>query len=235
VGHQQAMSHQRCPGCQMPGDDIDDRGTTLANTTRADAVPVTLGIDVGGVLTDRVAATPDTSFFGDRPMETPAVPGALEAVRALSAAFDHRVYVVSKAGPKISELTRQWLGTHGFLGDDNIPAGHIRFVRRREDKHPICEQLGITHFVDDRTDVLDHLLTVPYRYLLTAGIGTDPSAVRLASGIAVLDTWPAVVQAILGSPPFVVCQSQPCGERQRPFAPARPEPARGWGPAPAAH
>lgn len=225
MGHQQAMSHptQRCPGCQIADDDIDDCGTTLANTTRADAVPVILGLDVGGVLTDRVAATSDTSFFGDRPMETPAVPGALKAVRALSAAFDHRVYVVSKAGPKVSELTRQWLGTHGFLGDDNIPAGHLRFVRRREDKHLICEQFGITHFVDDRTDVLRHLLTVPYLYLLTAGSGTDPSAVRLASGITVLDTWPAVVEAILGSSPFVVSVSQPCGERERPFAPARPD------------
>ena len=32
-----------------------------------------VGLDVGGVLVDRVAEGDDTSFFGSRPMETPAV------------------------------------------------------------------------------------------------------------------------------------------------------------------
>ena len=46
----------------------------------------TLGVDVGGVLIDRVAEGSDTSFFGDRPLETPAVPDAVGTIARLAAA-----------------------------------------------------------------------------------------------------------------------------------------------------
>ena len=133
--------------------------------------PPVLGIDVGGVLVDRVAEGSDTSFFGDRPMVTPAVPGALDAVAALVEVFEYRVHIVSKAGPKISELTRRWLGSRGVIGGAGIPLGNVHFVRKRPDKHPICERLGVTHFIDDRLDVLAHLASVDRRYLFTGGLG----------------------------------------------------------------
>lgn len=111
--------------------------------------PATLGIDIGGVLVDRVAEDSDTSFFGTNPMDTPMVPGSLEAVRTLVEHFDHRVYVVSKAEPKIAALGRRWLRLRGFTGPGGIPIEHVHFVRKRPDKHPICERLGITHFIDE--------------------------------------------------------------------------------------
>ena len=40
-----------------------------------------LGLDVGGVIIDRASEDSDTSFFGDRPMETPAVSDAVEVLR----------------------------------------------------------------------------------------------------------------------------------------------------------
>jgi hypothetical protein len=46
-----------------------------------------LGVDIGGVIVDRVAENSDTSFFGDRPMETPAVEGAFDALAQLVATF----------------------------------------------------------------------------------------------------------------------------------------------------
>lgn len=95
-----------------------------------------LGIDVGGVLVDRVAEGSDTSFFGDRPMATPSVPGALDAVRQLVELFEYRVHIVSKAGPKISELTRRWLASNGVIGGVGIPLGNVHLVRKRPDKHP---------------------------------------------------------------------------------------------------
>lgn len=155
-----------------------------------------LGIDVGGVLVDRVAEGSDTSFFGDRPMDTPAVPGALDAVAELVEVFEYRVHIVSKAGPKISELTRRWLGTRGVIGGAGIPLGNVHFVRKRPEKHPVCERLGITHFVDDRLDVLTHLATVEHRYLFTGGLGDHDAPESTPPWAAVFDDWPGLVDEI---------------------------------------
>ncbi len=152
-----------------------------------------LGIDVGGVLVDRVAEGSDTSFFGDRPMDTPAVPGALDAVAALVEVFEYRVHIVSKAGPRISELTRRWLGSRGVIGGAGIPLGNVHFVRKRPDKHPICERLGISHFIDDRLDVLAHLASVDRRYLFIGGLGGHDAPASVPPWATVVDAWPRLV------------------------------------------
>lgn len=159
--------------------------------------PATLGLDVGGVLVDRVAEGSDTSFFGDRPMDTPPVPGALEAVDRLVEVFSHRVHIVSKAGPKISALTRRWLGEQGLTSARAIAPGNVHFVRKRPAKAPICEQLGITHFVDDRADVLDHLAAVENRYLFSGGLGDNDLPTVIPDGVILVETWPRLVDLLI--------------------------------------
>jgi len=60
------------PGCSaMTSTTV---GRHWRNTAQAGTASAILGLDGGGVLTNRVAHTSDTSFFGAWPMETPAVP-----------------------------------------------------------------------------------------------------------------------------------------------------------------
>ncbi len=113
----------------------------------------------------------------------------MEAVDRLVELFSHRVHIVSKAGPKISSLTRRWLGEQGLTCAQTIPPGNVHFVRKRPDKVPICEQLGITHFVDDRTDVLDHLVTVEHRFLFTGGLGDNSVPAVIPDDVIVVETW----------------------------------------------
>ncbi|MFW5416431.1 hypothetical protein J0910_07395 [Nocardiopsis sp. CNT-189] len=156
-------------------------------------------MDVGGVVIDRVADGTDTSFFGDDPMSTPAVPGVFAALAALAEAFAGRVHVISKAGPRTAQRTRDWMAVHRFAERTGVPLEDLHFVRERPDKAPVAARLGVTHFVDDRLDVLVHLDSVPHRYLFTGGLGEEepPSAVP---GWAVrADTWPELTRLILGS------------------------------------
>ncbi|GAA4938877.1 hypothetical protein GCM10023224_20230 [Streptomonospora halophila] len=141
--------------------------------------PPVLGVDIGGVVIHRTADDHDTSFFGETPMLTPAVPGVFDALAGLARdAFRDRVYLVSKAKPATADRTRRWLDLHGFTERTGITGDRLHFVPERADKAPVCERLGITHFVDDRIDVLRHLENVPYRYLFTGGGGTeDPRAI----------------------------------------------------------
>lgn len=160
---------------------------------RATERPPVLGLDVGGVLVDRVAEGSDTSFFGGQPMDTPAVAGALEAIPKLVTLFEHRVHIVSKAGPKIAELTRCWLGARGAVGPEGIDPANVHFVRKRPEKHPVCDQLGVTHFVDDRLDVLGHLTSVDRRYFFTGGLGEHEPPEAVPDGVIVVGNWSRLV------------------------------------------
>lgn len=157
-----------------------------------------LGVDIGGVIVDRVAENSDTSFFGARPMETPAVAGALDALNDLTlGAFQRRVFLVSKARRRTAETTRAWLEHTNFFDRTGILRDNVHFVDNRCEKAPVCERLGITHFVDDRVDVLRVLDTVPHRYLFTGGLGKTPAPKDPPRDFSVIDSWVDLRRAVL--------------------------------------
>jgi hypothetical protein len=126
-----------------------------------------LGVDIGGVIIDRVNDGTDTSFFGDKYLDTAAVPNAIAALKVLATGrFAGRVHLVSKAGTRTQQRTREWLIHRNFHEVARIPADQVHFCRERHEKAPICQKLGITHFIDDRLEVLGHLIgIVPFLYL----------------------------------------------------------------------
>jgi hypothetical protein len=128
-----------------------------------------LGIDVGGVIISRENDDTDTSFFGPNFLQTTAEPGAFETIGRLSMErFWPEVYLVSKCGRRVEERTKEWLRHHNFLERTNIFGGeeHFNFVRNRKGKAGVCRELGITHFIDDRLEVLSYLVgIVPHLYL----------------------------------------------------------------------
>ena len=164
-----------------------------------DRLPV-LGVDIGGVIVDRVAEDCDTSFFGLHPLETPSVDGVIEALSQLATGpFEWRVYLVSKARSTTAATTRKWLEHIDFFGRTEISRHNLFFVSNRAEKAPICERFGITHFVDDRLDVLKILTTVPYRYLFTGGLGVNEPPEWVPEGIEVVDTWVDLRHQITGT------------------------------------
>jgi hypothetical protein len=152
--------------------------------------PATLGVDVGGVIVTLADRSEDTSFFGTRPLETPAVDGVFEQLAALTAGpFSGRVHLVSKAGPKVAANTRDWLFHHRFFERTGIEETNLHFVRERRDKAPVCERLAVTHFVDDRLDILASLETVEHRYLFTGGTPERDHRAEAPEWATVITTW----------------------------------------------
>lgn len=122
-----------------------------------------LGIDVGGVLT-RKGGKADTFLFGPNYLGAPAVEGALEAVNELARGpFAGNVWIISKCGHKVECRTRDWLKAHSV--DLVIPETNWHFCKKRHEKAPIAQSLGLTHFVDDRLEVLSHMTSVHKRFL----------------------------------------------------------------------
>lgn len=159
------------------------------------AYPPRLGIDIGHV----IVAGPrnrneDTGFFdGDEAalLATPEMPGAFEAIGRLVLLFEAEVWLISKCGPRIQERTLRWLDGHNFWRDALMLPRCARFCRRRPEKRDICLELGVTHFVDDRADVLQAMSdVVPNRYLF------GPQQQAAPAGITAVLDWAAAERAI---------------------------------------
>lgn len=178
------MKRQRV-GVPRPG-----RGRAVYRGPGSTRLP-TLGVDVGGVIVSLTGRDEDTSFFGSQPRQTPAVAGVFDALAALAVRpFDRRIHLVSKAGPKVAANTRDWLAHHDFFDRTGIPADNLHFVRERRDKAPVCQRLGITHFIDDRLDVLAYLDTVEHRFLFTGGSEQPGPAEAMPAWARPIETWP---------------------------------------------
>lgn len=126
-----------------------------------------LGVDIGGVIMAHQAEGSDTSFFGDNYLESPATDFVFEALRALNTEgrFKDNVHIVSKCGKETERKSREWLNHRQFAEVTGIPESRLHFCKKRREKAPICESLGVTHFVDDKLEVLSYLPFVKSRYL----------------------------------------------------------------------
>jgi hypothetical protein len=127
-------------------------------------------------------------------LATPEMVGAFESLARLVLLFGGAVWIVSKAGQRIQANTERWLAHRDFYASTGISPDHIRFVRRRADKAAVCTELGITHFVDDRAEVLQYLVgIVPNLYLF------GPQDHPTPSHMVAVPTWESVEQAIRDS------------------------------------
>ena len=149
-----------------------------------------LGIDIGRVL---ISAEPsgsraDTSFIGgsiEDALNTSPYEGMFQAVPELTTLFAGQVWLISKCRSRVQEKSRLWLQHHRFFERTRIKPDNLRFCLERPQKADHCRELGITHFIDDRIDVLDHLAgLVPHRFLFG-----PQKLLRFPSGVVYVPTW----------------------------------------------
>lgn len=157
-----------------------------------------LGVDVGGVIIDRQNDETDTSFFGPNYLKTTACEGVFDCLRqATEAGFE--IHVVSKCGPNTQRKTLEWLQHHDFYRRTGMDPQRVHFCRTRPEKAPICTQHGITHFVDDRLDVLDYLTDVARLFLFQPN-AQDEGRWRRGHRARLVSRWSEVLEEIAAAP-----------------------------------
>lgn len=154
-----------------------------------------LGVDIGGVIIEPADEDADTSFFGEHYLRTPSVDGVFDALGALGPVFDE-VHLVSKCGESTERRTREWLAHHDFPARTGIPVERVHFCRTRPAKAPIARRLGLTHFVDDKLEVLGYLDSVPHRYLFRPRPAEVAAHAALLPGVHRVQSW-AELTAVL--------------------------------------
>lgn len=152
--------------------------------TRDSAGPA-LGVDIGKVIADEDAVE-GISLLTEYWELTPFTAGAVEALSQLNTdgGFAGQVHLISKAGPKVQQRTRDWLQLSGFHDTTQIPADRLHFVRDHHEKAPVARRLGVTHFVDDRIAVLTHMDFARVRFLFS--LRTPPQIPEWATHVR---TW----------------------------------------------
>ncbi len=159
-----------------------------------------LGVDIGMVLIGErdMSVSVDDPMFPAVYAAREEVPGAINAVAKLARKrFGGRVHVVSKRSRQTQPLAIAWLVERRFFARVGIGIDNLHFCLTREGKAPICEALGITHFVDNRLEVHSHLTTVPNRYLIN---GEDEEIARFAdhlSGVTQVASWQEILDSLL--------------------------------------
>jgi hypothetical protein len=125
-------------------------------------------------------------------MEQVVLHRMFEVVPQLVHRFEARVWIISKCGPAVQERTRRWLAHHRFFERTGIDPQRLRFCLQRPQKAEHCAALGITHFIDDRTDVLEAMRgVVPNRYLF------GPQHRPAPSGLTPAASWRRVAELLL--------------------------------------
>jgi hypothetical protein len=119
-----------------------------------------LGVDLGNVIIDHLGFGTTNEFVqtGDYNI-IPPVPGVMEALAGLNqASFNGNIFVVYKATDVAEEKILAWMKHHNFYERTGVPSSRIHRTQFRRDKSSLCEKHRATHFIDDRLEVLGHLV-----------------------------------------------------------------------------
>lgn len=144
-----------------------------------------LGIDVGGVIVNKAGDFGDTSFFSDRYLETPPTEQVFEVLERVVPMFDD-VLIISKCGRNIQRKTMEWMDHHDFYGKTGISRSKFNFCLKRPEKVGIAQFWGVTHYVDDRIDIIKSMKdVVPHLFLFAPDIKATVSQ----GGFHMVPSW----------------------------------------------
>lgn len=154
-----------------------------------------LGVDVGKVIIDRANDGTPTSMFSDGFLKATPVPGALSALKKLAdEKFGKKIYIVSKCGIEMERKTLEWFLYNDFYEKTGISPDNVYFCRSYKGKNPICRDLGVTKFIDDRIRILKWLKTVPTRYLFQPEFEELKGYEKYLETVKIVNSWSEIIE-----------------------------------------
>lgn len=158
-----------------------------------------LGVDIGNVIIDhRKTANGSVPFFlTDDYLEAPPVDGAFETLRELSDIFKQSIHLVSKCDVITRDKNLTWLGHKQFYRHTATFRENVHFCNERRQKAEICEKLGITHFIDDKLEVLSSMIgKVGNLYLFRPEESEKQKFSQYLTDVRTAQTWEEVLKKI---------------------------------------
>ena len=154
-----------------------------------DGIP-RIALDIGGVIMSASNTTHE-----DTDASSGVTDECRDAVKAIVALFGaENVFIISKARKKMADASLAKLRARNFFEYTGLLMENVYFCKERIQKKPIAESLGITHFVDDRWSVLEHL--DPDRMIRYLFPNPRDNSVPRAEVVCNVSGWPALLTAL---------------------------------------
>ena len=158
-----------------------------------------LGTDIGGVL-----AAHATLEFLEQPgrhLAVPEIEGSFNAIRQLrEERFGDETYVISTCNEDIEVRSREWLAHTSFVERTGVGWGNIIYCRTFAEKAQIAGRLGLTHFVDDRLEVMVGFNNGEKLYLFQPDEQKSAPFSQHANKVQEVWSWREIIADILNRP-----------------------------------
>lgn len=123
---------------------------------------IVLGIDLGNTIH---WADPVTRERVPMPDSFRVIKDLVEKVQS--------VYIVSRVSDEQSMRAYKWFQKFEFFEKTGLTPNKVFFCYERWDKGPICNRLNVTHFIDDRPEVMRYITIPLSRKLLMNPVEKD--------------------------------------------------------------
>ncbi len=165
---------------------------------------IVFGTDLGGGIIDKLDEGSRGKFLGPEYLLTPGVPEVFETLRQIVNAIRGKngecsVHVVSACESSLRNKALWWLNHHQFYDRTGIPRENVRFANSRRVKAEICADLGITHFVDDRLEVLSQLPPSVEKFLFRRDPGETGVFQTFIPKVRLAESWADILGYILNN------------------------------------
>jgi len=159
----------------------------------------TLGVDIGNVIINNRLNDPEVNKVDETVYAAfPPSEGVFEAIKTLNDYFQGEVYLLSKCTEWAQQQILLWLKAHDFYVKTGIKEENVYFVRQRHEKDGVCRKLGITHFIDDRLEVLSHMIeSTPNLILFQPNDAEVKEFEQYLAKVTVVNTWEELINKVV--------------------------------------
>ena len=161
-----------------------------------------LGVDLGNVIIDHVGFGTTPEFFHSGNYNIiPPVSGVLDALRRLNQErFQGSIFVVYNATDVADQKIISWLKSRDFFERTGISPERVMRTQNGRDKSSVCKLHQATHFIDDRLEVLSHLVgKVGSLYLFRPQQKEVEQYQDFLIHVWQVNSWDDIVQSLINS------------------------------------
>jgi len=157
-----------------------------------------LGVDIGNVIINNRLNDPEVNKVDEAVYAAfPPSEGVFDALKTLNDYFNGNVYLLSKCTEWAQEQILLWLKAHDFFTKTGVKENNVYFVRQRHEKDGVCQKLGITHFIDDRLEVLSHMVeSTPNLILFQPDEKEIKEFEKFLPNVTIAKNWDEVIEQV---------------------------------------
>lgn len=165
---------------------------------------IIVGTDLGGSIIDKAGENSRETFLGPQYLMTSEVPAVFVTLRAMvekTRGKDGKcnVYVISACETSLRKKAEWWLEHRQFSQQTGIPPENILFCDSRRAKAAMAAKLGITHFVDDRIEVLSQMPADMEKFLFRPDPTETGAFPTLIPKVRLAESWQDILGYVLRS------------------------------------